>query len=181
MVYGAGTGPNGSRINVWMEWKLLYQDIAQNTSSLEVYFYACLEDGYSSDTWGSGGATAKMELYDTDINDWWAIAEDANSSYDFRSTSHVNDFDLGSASLLITHSEDGVNRNKLRASFTTPSSYITGGYVAEFTPALPAIPRGFHVKTGGAWHNSIAYARIGGVWRQCLVYGKVGGIWKLGQ
>jgi hypothetical protein len=205
IVNGAGTGPNGDRIDVWIEYKLIHQALFdvnnRHTSWVDFYFYAALKPGQSSSTNGASGAYAEIELYQAEYpEDPWSIFAGGNNlPYDFRSTNINNDFTLD-AEVAHTypvpadpfewddylpwpflHDSDGVCREKIRASFTTPSSFITGGYVSEFTPALPDIPCGkFRARAGDTWKSTEVYVRGNSFWRPGDVWVKDGGIWKQG-
>ena len=58
IINGAGTGPNGDRIDVWIEYLVHSQSIELNRSRVIAFFYAALRPGKSSDTWGSSGCSS---------------------------------------------------------------------------------------------------------------------------
>lgn len=129
---GSGTGANGKRIDVWAEYRVAEQDIAGNRSRLIAYFYAALNPNYTSTT-----------SYYTGLNSTFTVAGAAgngvtNGSYDFTDAQNVNL--LGSFDGWITHNADGAKTVSVTGSFTTASSYITGGNVSgQIT--LPTIAR----------------------------------------
>ena len=50
IVQGAGLGRSGSKIDVWAEYLVESQDIANNKSFVRAYFYAALREGQTSST-----------------------------------------------------------------------------------------------------------------------------------
>lgn len=129
---GAGTGANGNRIDVWVEYKLGAQSQSGNYTPITAYFYAALNPGYSSTT-----------SYYTGLNSSFSVNGAAgtgvsNGAYDFTASSKVNL--LGSYSGNIPHNADGTKSVAITGSFTTASSYITGGTISA-TVTLPAIAR----------------------------------------
>lgn len=129
---GSCTGPNGYRINTWIEYKVQEQDIANNRSRVIAYFYYCLGDGYSSSTWGGSGCYSSFSVGGTSGTNL-----KSNDGYDFRTM--TPDL-LGQFNGWITHNADGTKTITLAGSFSTPSSYITGGSVSA-SVTLPTIPR----------------------------------------
>lgn len=129
---GSGTGSNGSRIQVWAEYLVGSQDVAGNRTRFTAYFYAALDPNYTSTT-----------SYYTGLNSTFTVAGAAGTgvtggSYDFTDPSKVNL--LGSFDGWIAHGADGKKTVKLEGSFTTVSSYISGGSVSG-SVTLPAIAR----------------------------------------
>lgn len=133
IINGSGTGTNGNRIDVWMEYKLGTQSIAGNYTPVTVYFYAALSPGYQSNTALDRGLNSSL------IVDGKAGTGVSNGAYSFESVNNINV--LGSFIGNIAHAEDGTQTIKISGSFTTLSDYISGGNVPEFTINLPAIPR----------------------------------------
>jgi hypothetical protein len=130
---GVGTGENGKRIDVWVEYYIGAYNIETNTTPFKAYFYAALNPSYSSNTSYDSG------LYSTFSVDGSVVSTIKSGAYDFRSSSILNL--LGSYSGDVAHNSDGTRQIKISGSFTTNSSYITGGNVEEFTITLPTIPR----------------------------------------
>lgn len=171
IVSGAGTGPNGDRIDVWVEYKVTAQSTENNTSTLSAYFYACLADGQSSSTYGGDGCNSTFS-----INGVSGTNLKSNGSYDFRTQTPVL---MGTFDGTITHTEDGSKTVAVAGSFTTPSDYITGGSVSA-NVTLPTINRGIMwVNVGGTWKLALVYVNVSGTWKQALVYTNVSGTWKL--
>ncbi|MFZ5975202.1 MAG: DUF859 family phage minor structural protein [Bacillota bacterium] len=131
IINGSGTGPNGYLIDVWIEWKVLDQDIAENRSRVSAYFYAALHTGTSS-TWGGSGCYSAFS-----VNGVSGTNLKSNGSFDFRTTTPNL---LGSFDGWITHNSDGTKSIGMSGSFTTSSDWITGGS-ASGTVTLPTIPR----------------------------------------
>ena len=50
IVQGTGLGRSGSKIDVWAEYLVESQDIANNKSFVRAYFYAALREGQNSST-----------------------------------------------------------------------------------------------------------------------------------
>ncbi len=172
IINGAGTGTNGKRIDVWVEYKVVEQDIANNKSRIIAYFYACLNPAYSSSTWGSRGCYSAFSVggvSGTDLK--------KNGSYDFRSSSKLNL--MGTFDGWVAHNQDGSKTISIAGSFTTDSDYISGGNVSG-NVVLPRIPRGCWVREGMLWRQALIYANVGGQWKQCLGYVNSGGVWKQG-
>lgn len=129
---GAGTGTNGSRIDVWAEYKLGASDAAANTTPITLYFYAALAKGNTSSTKYSSGLNSTLTV------DGKAGTRVTNGSYDFTNTATLNL--LGSFSGNIAHNANGAKTVTITGSFTTKSSYISGGTLSA-TVTLPTIPR----------------------------------------
>ena len=139
IINGTGTGSHGSRIDVWMEYKVISQDIPSNGTVLDVRFYTARVASASSNT-----------KYDSGMNSTITVNGVAgtgvkNAAYDF-STTKVHD--LGSWYGAIYHDADGSKSVSVSGSFTTRSSYISGGNIST-TITLPTIPRASSVTTSG--------------------------------
>lgn len=134
---GVGTGENGKRIDVWVEYSIGAYNIEKNTTPFTAYFYAALNPSYSSETSYSSGLNSTFSV------DGSVVSTIKDGPYDFRSASILNL--LGSYSGDVAHNNDGTRQIKISGSFTTNSSYITGGSVAEFTITLPTIPRASNI------------------------------------
>lgn len=129
---GSGTGPNGGRIDVWAEYKLGTQSASGNYTPITAYFYAALNPSYSSTTSYASGLSSQFKVNGA------AGTGVSNGAYDFTGATKVNL--LGSYSGNISHNTDGTKTVDISGSFTTASSYITGGSVSG-SIKLPTIPR----------------------------------------
>ena len=129
IINGAGTGSNGSYIDVWLEYKVTSQNIAGNYSVVDVWFYAGLKPGQSSKTQYVDGRSSKLTVNGTAVN--------ASGGYNFTNTS-PNFF--GRNTQTVYHNADGSKQISLSGSFTTRSTYISGGNVSG-TITLQTIPR----------------------------------------
>lgn len=131
-VMGSGSGPNGSRIEVWAEWKESNVSVANNSSSVTVKLYAAALS--SSSTWsGSGDGKSWITINGSEVQ------YSSSLNYDFRTIGTVNS--LGTRTLSgIVHNTDGSKSIVIGGRFTTASSYITGGSVSK-TVALQTIPQ----------------------------------------
>ena len=127
---GAGTGPNGHRIDVWVEYLLGQQDIPGNLTPVTAYFYAALNPNYSATTAYNSGLNSHFTV------DGVKGVGVSGGGYDFTSAAKVNL--LGSFTGNIPHDPEGKKELTFAGSFTTRSSYITGGNISQ-TVSLPPI------------------------------------------
>lgn len=132
IVNGSGTGANGDRIDVWAEYLLGQQNIPENYTPITVYFYAALNPAYHSTTAYDRGLDSALKV---DGNGGTGVS---NGAYSFETAERINA--LGSFSGHIAHEDDGRKTVTIQGSFTTQSSYISGGFVSAEV-ALPDIPR----------------------------------------
>ena len=132
IINGTGTGSNGNRIDVWVEYKLGTQSVAGNYTPITAYFYAALNPSYTSTTQYYQGLNSSFKV------DGKSGTGVSNGAYDFTSSGKLNL--LGSYSGNINHNQDGTKNVTLAGSFTTVSSYISGGSVSA-SISLPTIPR----------------------------------------
>lgn len=135
IISGQGTGTNGSRIDVWVEYKVISQDYSKNTSDIRAYFYAALASGQTSSTALGYGLSSTFSVDGNSGASW------VNVGYDFTepgvpcvTSSDVDDEGvtknyLGSFVGTITHDTDGKKSVAISGSFTTQSSYISGGSI----------------------------------------------------
>lgn len=173
VIKGSGTGPNGDRIDVWIEWKVTEQDVDNNRSYVRAYFYAALKSGQSSTTWGDSGCSSSFSVGGVS-----GTGLKSDGSYDFRSPSTVNS--LGTFAGWINHSSDGTKSVTFSGSFTTSSSWITGGS-ASGSRTLPTIERGLiRVRVSGTWRTGVPYVRVAGTWRRGQAFVKISGVWRRG-
>ena len=132
IINGSGTGINGNRIDVWAEYKLGTQSLSGNYTPITVYFYAALRSGYQSSTALDRGLDSALKV------DGKAGSGVSNGAYSFEAVSNINA--LGSFRGNIAHNSDGTKTVSIQGSFTTASSYISGGSVSA-SVVLPVIPR----------------------------------------
>lgn len=138
---GVGSGTNGGRIDVWVEYMLGAQSVSGNYTPVTAFFYAALNPSYTASTAYSSGLNATFTV------DGKAGTAVSNGAYDFTSSAKVNL--LGSFTGNIAHSNDGTKKLTFAGSFTTLSSYISGGSI-DRTVTLPAIPRAAQVAAQAA-------------------------------
>lgn len=141
IINGSGTGTNGGRIDVWVEYSLGSASVTGNYTPVTAYFYAALNPSYTSSTSNVTGLNSSFSV--------GAAAGEgvADGAYDFTSSSVVNL--LGSFSGNIPHNSDGTKKISVTGSFTTLSSYISGGSVSG-SVTLPTIDRESTVKASNA-------------------------------
>ena len=120
---GTSTGKNDDRFDVWVEYKVTSQSIANNASTIKAYFYAALKSGESSSTKQNSGLDSTFSVGGT------AGTAVKDGSYDFTSASKINA--LGSFSGDIKHNSDGTKTVTFSGSFTTESDYIAGGSISK--------------------------------------------------
>ena len=130
---GTGEGPNGDRIDVWVEYKIGSYSIANNTTKFTAYFYAALNPNYTSTTSGTTGLRSAFSVNGVSSNPV------SNGPYDFRSPNSLNL--LGYFDGNISHNSDGTKTVVIAGVFTTNSSYIKGGSISTLKVVLPTIPR----------------------------------------
>lgn len=129
---GAGTGINGQRIDVWAEYLLGQSDVAANCTPITVYFYTALNSAYTSATQRSTGLDSALQVGGQ------AGVGVENGAYNFTSPDNIHL--LGSYSGNVVHNNDGTGSVTISGSFTTASSYISGGTVTGQV-VLPTIAR----------------------------------------
>lgn len=132
IINGSGIGSNGGRIDVWVEYTLADQSITGNYTPVTAYFYAALNENYTSSTANVRGLNSSFSISGI------AGAAVSSGAYDFTSPQKVNF--LGSFSGNIPHNSDGTKTIAMEGSFTTLSSYISGGSVSAVV-TLPTIAR----------------------------------------
>jgi hypothetical protein len=172
IINGTGTGSNWDRIDVWVEYKVASQSTEDNQSRVIAYFYTALRSGESSGTWSSDDGYSSFSVNGVSGTGLWN-----DHAYDFRVTTPML---LGSFDRDITHNQDGTKTVAVAGSFSTASSYISGGHISA-NVTLPTIERGmFRVKMGGVWRTATTYVRVSGTWRWAQVFVKAGGSWRYG-
>lgn len=151
IVNGSGTGINGSRIDVWVEYSVGAQDIAGNYTPFTAYFYAVLNPDYTSSTANARGLNASFSV------DGIAGAGTSDGAYDFSSPGNVHE--LGHFYAHIAHGSDGTKTLSFSGSFTTKSDYISGGSVTG-TVTLPVIHRTSQIQAGDGVITGTSQVRI---------------------
>lgn len=151
IINGSGTGTNGGRIDVWVEYSLGTQSVAGNYTPVTAYFYAALNPSYTSSTSNTAGLNSSFSVGGT------AGQGVANGAYDFTASSKVNL--LGSFSGNIPHNSDGTKKVSVIGSFTTLSSYISGGSVSA-TVTLPTIDRESTIKATDAVIGAVSTVTV---------------------
>lgn len=129
---GAGTGINGYRIDVWAEYLLGQSNVTENCTPITVYFYTALNIAYTSTTQRSTGLDSALQVGDQ------AGVGVENGAYNFTSAQNIHL--LGAYSGNVAHNADGTGSVHISGSFTTASSYISGGSVSAQVK-LPTIAR----------------------------------------
>ena len=148
---GSGTGINGSRIDVWVEYQWGAPDVAANTTPFEAYFYTALRAGQTSSTQMTYGLHSQFSI--------GGVSGTGVSSGGYNFTSPDNIHLLGSWSETVSHNYDGTKSLDIAGSFTTLSEYISGGNVAV-TVVLPAIPRASTVGATDAAIGSVSMVAV---------------------
>ena len=136
---GSGTGSNGVRIDVWVEYKLGQPDPAANSTPISAYFYAALNPSYTSTTTYYIGLNSSLT-----VNGAQGIGVE-NGAYDFTAPDKLNL--LASYSGNIVHESDGTAEVTFVGAFTTASSYISGGDLSAKV-TLPPIAQAAEVFAG---------------------------------
>ena len=171
IINGTGTGSAGNRIDVWVEYNVGAGDIVTNSTPFTAYFYAALNPSYTSSTENATGLNSTFQV------DGKAGTGVTNGAYNFTSSSKVNF--LGSYSGNIPHNADGSKTVIIVGSFTTLSSYISGGNISA-TVALSQINRGLvSIDTGSKFVKAIPYIDTGSGWKQAAAYIDTGSEFKL--
>lgn len=132
VIWGKASGVNGHRIRVWAEYLVGSADPVSNTTWLEAHFYAALDPSFTSATRASYGLDSALwvgEGKGTGV---------ANGPYDFTSANNLHR--LGSYEGSVPHNADGTAIVTLSGSFTTNSTYISGGSFRQDLP-LPVMTR----------------------------------------
>lgn len=135
IINGSTTGSNGSKVNTWLEYKVLSQSIANNTSTVRVILYS--QATISSSTQQTG--TARQYGY---------VQAGASSStkYYLSTTFTYEDYHLNKFAdhtFTISHEVNGTKSIRLAGAFDISAyvgRYITGGS-ASATVTLPTIPQ----------------------------------------
>ena len=139
IINGVGTGSNGGRIDVWVEYKAGQADPAANSTPISAYFYAALNPNYTSTTTYYIGLNSSFAVNG-------ALGQGAqNGAYDFTAPDKLNL--LASYSGNILHNADGTAEVTFTGTFTTLSTYISGGNLSAKV-TLPPILQAAEVSAG---------------------------------
>lgn len=188
---GVGTGTNGERIDVWVEYLIGEANAAENYTPLTVYFYAALKADQSANTALDHGLASTFVVNGESVTAW------SNIGYDFTKPSVpcvVCDLDydgvidtdddnvaknyLAKFSGNIYHDEDGKKSVTITGSFTTQSTYISGGSI-EVTIALPDVANGLvYIFDGTEFSKYAPYVFNGTEWERYVPYVYVDGEWQ---
>lgn len=166
IINGAGTGTNGDRIDVWVEYKAEDQSISGNYTTLIAYFYAALKSDQASSTALDYGLAATFTVDGQAGSGWTSIGYNFTEPSVPCVTSTAVDDDgitknyLGKFKGNIVHGDDGTRSVTIKGSFSTQSSYISGGNIAV-TVTLPTIPRASDVSATNANIGSTSTIAIG--------------------
>ncbi len=171
IINGSGSGDNGNRIDVWVEYKIGAADVVNNRTPFEAYFYAALNPSHSSSTSFVNGTNSEFVVNGV------AGTGVSDGPIDFRDADILNL--LGSYTGNIAHNEDGTKSISISGTFTTKSTYITGGSVSA-TIDLPTIIRGLvSIDTGSEIVKAIPFIDTGSGWIQAAAYVDNGSTFKL--
>ena len=130
IINGTTQGTNGSKVDTWIEYKVLAQSVQNNTSQVRVVLY-------------SQSTVSSSTRWDVPENFGYVGYNNANkqylsTTYDF-SNNKINKF--GDYTFTISHNADGTKTISLQGAWSTShSTYISGGNVSA-SVTLPAIPR----------------------------------------
>lgn len=130
IINGTTHGTNGSKVDTWIEYKVLAQSVQNNTSQVRVVLY-------------SQSTVSSSTRWDVAENFGYVGYNNANkqylsTTYDF-SNNKINKF--GDYTFTIPHNADGTKTISLQGAWSTShSTYISGGNVSA-SVTLPAIPR----------------------------------------
>lgn len=132
IINGSATGTNGSKINTWIEWEDINQDITANTSQLHMILYAQANTSVSTN-------------YSATYNYGYLSYNGANiqytslSGYDFRNKAKIK---FAEHTYTIAHNADGTKSVTVKGYWTLNghSDYIKDGTVSG-TVTLNTIPR----------------------------------------
>ena len=130
IINGSTTGTNGSKVDTWIEYKVLAQSVQNNTSQVRVVLYS--QSTVSSSTKWEIPENFGYVGYDN------ANRQYLSTTYDF-SNNKINKF--GDYTFTIQHNANGTKTVGLQGAWSTShSTYISGGNVSA-SVTLPAIPR----------------------------------------
>lgn len=138
IINGTSTGSNASKINTWIEYKVISQDTTNNKSYMDVYLYARANTSGLSTSWQHNNTYGSITVNGTTYS-----GPALTNGYDFRSTSIYNLMSYRT-SIEIPHNSDGTKTVSIAGSWdkgTSTSTYITGGNVPATSVTLPSIPR----------------------------------------
>lgn len=150
IIWGSATGPNGDRVNVWIDWTETSIDINNNRSYVVADFYAQTKPDKTSST------------YDGQGKSWFYVnGNQVDYRYgliDFRSPARPLNH-LGHWESWVQHDSDGKASITLAGNFDISSSYIRDGSASGtvqlteiWTAATPPSSRSF---SASIYENSI--------------------------
>ena len=130
IINGTTQGTNGSKVDTWIEYKVLAQSVQNNTSQVRVVLYS--QSTVSSSTRWDVAEKFGYVGYNN------ANKQYLSTTYDF-TNNKINKF--GDYTFTIEHNADGTKTITLQGAWSTShSTYISGGNVSA-SVTLPAIPR----------------------------------------
>lgn len=129
IINGTAEGTNQAYVDCWLEYMVISQSVIDNTSTVRVLLYAVCNK--SSTTRWSPAEEFGYVGYDGGNQQY------RNTTYDF-SGNQINCF--GDYTFTIDHNDDGTRAVVLEGSWSTHSTYISGGS-ASGEVALPTIAR----------------------------------------
>lgn len=174
IIQGTTTGSSAYKADTWVEYTIASQSVQNNQTRIIAYFYTALASGQTSGTYDNqdGGECQYFKVNGVSGTIYWN-----DGPYDYRSSTPML---IAKFDGYITHNEDGSKTITIAGSYSTKSSYISGGNISA-NVTLPTIDRGiFRVKVSGSWRTGIVYVKINGDWKQGQVFCKKGGVWKRG-
>lgn len=140
---------------------------------------ANIPGNYTPVTWSLRARGTGSTAWSNDPQSWSVNIGGSTASgswiMDFRSTNLIV---VAGNTINVPHNADGTRSLTSSGTLSTNHSYFGSG-TASGTMALPRIPRGPRVRSGGTWRNTVAYVRVGGVWKVATPYVRVGGVWKV--
>lgn len=132
------SGGSGSKYNLYLEYTLVSQDIANNRSLIRLHMYA----QSSSSTYGAYNLNSTANSYAIKING--SNVKSGTMAMDFRNRAVV---DFGTYEGYVSHNSDGTLSITIGGSFSiSGASSLTGGSISG-TWALTTIPRASAITT----------------------------------
>ena len=174
IIHGTTSGSSAYKADTWVEYTIASQSVENNQSRVIAYFYTALASGESSGTYDNqdGGECQYFTVGGASGTIYWN-----DGPYDYRISTPML---IAKFDGYITHNADGTKSITIAGSYTTKSSYISGGTISS-NVTLPAIDRGLmRVKVSGTWRTGLVYVRVSGTWRLGQAYCRSGGVWRIG-
>ena len=151
------------------------QNIAANTS--DVYWRVIVRKTAGTGFWSAASPTNRGYARFTGTGGYTEVWNVAGFAYDFRNGSNSGEWLFAQGVRTITHNADGTASFEFASEMTLVS--LGTAVASTGSIALPRIPRGPRVRSGGSWRNSVAYVRSGGQWKVAVPYVRSGGSWKV--